>query len=137
VNGLEAITAERRRQIELGYDAGHDASHGLGQLMEAAAAVLDNEQDRWPWPDGWPDDRSVRESLVVAAALIVAAIDVVDATGVPCPSCGETAVPGFIPVVGGGTHRHPDFPGVEFARCPSCVDGRVTSGERAYNKEGT
>jgi len=96
MNGIELITAERRRQEELGHTASHDRQHKYGELAlagglyaQAAAEVIEYQtlgsipEVRvmpplfWPWnTEDWkptPDDPS--RQLVKAGALIAAAID--------------------------------------------------------------
>lgn len=60
---LDEVAAVREQQITKGYDAAHDDAHGAGHLVAIAGAYV---------------DRHDREGLVVAAALLVAAIEAVD-----------------------------------------------------------
>ncbi len=73
--GVTAIAAERGRQLDRGYTIEHDHEHhGIGLLEQAAQAILaDNEED-WPFDDGWKPGRHWRERMVVAGALIAAAV---------------------------------------------------------------
>lgn len=93
--GIEAIAAERRRQVEqIGWTAEHDDTHVNGEIALAAAAYArhagSGEDDRQVnsgfspedlWPQSWggwwrPKDR--RTDLVRAGALIAAEIDRLD-----------------------------------------------------------
>lgn len=101
MTGIELITAERKRQIEVeGWSSEHDDCHKTGELSAAAACYALMEFERrmekrllpgsprsrpsvvsvpelWPWDAEWwkptPDNR-IRE-LVKAGALIAAEID--------------------------------------------------------------
>lgn len=57
------IVLERSKQVARGYDAAHDHAHGPAHLVELAGQYVD------PWN---------RDALVKAAALLVAAIEVLD-----------------------------------------------------------
>lgn len=88
---VELIAYERRRQVELkGYAAGHDARHGVGELLNAGIsyairAELANDPHRipalppparWPWAAvEWKPREDAVENMVRAAALIAAEID--------------------------------------------------------------
>ena len=96
MTGIEAIAAERRRQIESeGWTPKHDDQYLEGELVQAAACYAGWAADamkpnlyrsawvtpnNWPWDDSWwkPGDGS-REacvrSLEKAGALIAAEID--------------------------------------------------------------
>lgn len=99
--GVEAIAAERRRQIEAeGWTTEHDDTHTRGEMAAAAgvyalAAASQNDyrfvligspvndclagaMELWPWEKSWfkPTDR--RRDLVKAGALIAAEIDRLD-----------------------------------------------------------
>lgn len=92
MSGVEAIAAERRRQVdEEGFTPEHDAGHDLRSLTAAARAYLTTGSDpnlrgsrstsdvrarrMWPWePEGFKPDYGLRD-LVKAGALIAAAID--------------------------------------------------------------
>jgi hypothetical protein len=100
LEGLALIAAERNRQISSeGYNARHDDSHKLGELVDAGQCyacvasaeirgssanewpveLFDGFHDSlldWPWDDKWwkPSDDPVR-NLVKAGALIAAEID--------------------------------------------------------------
>lgn len=89
-NGLELITAERKRQIvQEGWTASHDTQHAEGQLAMAAACyafdavalpTIDAKRfihDNWPWAQRWwkpTPDNNIRQ-LTKAGALIAAEID--------------------------------------------------------------
>jgi hypothetical protein len=87
--GLQRITEERRRQMDLWTD--HDAGHGKAELAKAAICYLDVASsqavvggagktylpaDEWPWDLKWwkPSDDPIR-NLTKAGALIAAEID--------------------------------------------------------------
>lgn len=100
------VLAERQRQIDVeGYDAKHDSDHTPEQFVWAAIAYAmlsmqhpDKNGDRslglnsggedirwteharllWPWPGG-PKPKGQRRDLIRAAALILAALDRMDA----------------------------------------------------------
>jgi len=74
-DGVGLIDAERRRQIEEGYDADHDAGHSVADLANAASAYCNCNPFLWPWSkDSWkPKDRL--RNLVRAGAFVAAAID--------------------------------------------------------------
>ncbi len=85
--GVEAIAAERRRQIEVeGWTHEHDDLHADGQLAEAAACYITPRMSiinpgfllRWPWNATWWKPKSRREDFVRAGALIAAEIDRLD-----------------------------------------------------------
>ena len=90
MSGIEAIAAERQRQIEVeGWDAAHDDAYTEFELAEAAACyALGVDQDHraegvpmnWPWDADWwkPSDPNRRKNLVRAGALIAAEIDRID-----------------------------------------------------------
>ena len=88
----QLVLNERARQISLGYNPAHDASHTLGELSRAALArliVADYRGTRVglcdfdllvqlvsPWDNGWPLLRQPRLTLLVeAAALLLAEIE--------------------------------------------------------------
>jgi hypothetical protein len=81
---ITLIRAERARQItDEGYTAEHDAHHIDGELARAAAAYALYgggaghvvRPGYWPWPDWRLTPGEVLDSLVKAAALIVAEMD--------------------------------------------------------------
>lgn len=104
--GIEAIAAERQRQIEKeGWTQGHDDEHTDESLALAAACYLapfvlridgtgvsfrqcrpetDTQPKElpvfWPasWDHGWWKPKSHREDLVRAGALVAAEIDRID-----------------------------------------------------------
>lgn len=87
MNAIEAIAAERQRQIEVeGWTPEHDDEHDDGALANAAACYavgddlrrFDGPDGIWPWKASWwkPADR--RRNLVKAGALIVAEIERLD-----------------------------------------------------------
>lgn len=98
MSGIEAIAAERKRQIEVeGWTPDHDDEHTDESLALVAALYaapfqlfsMEMDGDTWfqfedPWPTSWDEgydkrdhfDRRMR--LVVAGALIAAEIDRLD-----------------------------------------------------------
>lgn len=83
-SGVDAIAAERQRQIEKeGWTLEHDDEHNNDDLIQAAACYL-LEQMRfgalipWPWENGWFKPKDRRSDLVRAGALIAAEIDRLD-----------------------------------------------------------
>ena len=93
--GVEAIAAERKRQMEVeGWTPEHDDDeHGGEQLAAAASAyllhdlgvpVLDHgaipclNRRVWPWGFAWWKPKSYRKNLIRAGALIAAEIDRLD-----------------------------------------------------------
>lgn len=88
--GVNAIAAERQRQVEKGYTVEHDAEHGAADLIEAARAYIVQaegpEAERisgigpdfhWPWGDFTGEDCDPLTALARAGALIAAAYDTV------------------------------------------------------------
>ncbi|KXF89908.1 hypothetical protein AT574_14275 [Phaeobacter inhibens] len=87
--GIEAIAAERKRQIEAeGWTPEHDDRHVSAELAQAAAAYAlnccDNSDgpelrfmgaDIWPWSDFWKPSADPICDLTKAGALIAAEID--------------------------------------------------------------
>jgi hypothetical protein len=91
--GIEAIAAERRRQIEVeGWTPEHDDQNHDGDMSRAAAcyalsAAGYGSDDRimlrfWPWVTRWWTPKSRRVDLIRAGALIVAEIDRLDRAAV-------------------------------------------------------
>lgn len=95
MSGIEAIAAERRRQIEdEGWTAEHDDAHSLGEISGAAACyalsacrptaqTMKEEINStirviWPWDATWWKPKDRRSDLVRAGALIAAEIDRLD-----------------------------------------------------------
>lgn len=98
MSGIEAIAAERKRQIEAeGWDHAHDAEHSDGSLAVAAACyaltghALHIDDPRgggavvpfwsvslWPWDRKWWKPKDRRRDLVRAGALTAAEIDRLD-----------------------------------------------------------
>ena len=93
--GIEAIAAERQRQIEKeGWTPEHDDAHSAGERAGAAACYLMNGlsignmvlarnvrgmvKSLWPWSDHWWKPKDRRADLVRAGALIAAEIDRID-----------------------------------------------------------
>lgn len=89
----ERITREilqaRLRQIQKhGFGPEHDGRYKAGELPLAAATyvmVAARPQMRvhyrntlWPWPDHWLRHESERDSLIKAAAIIIAEIERID-----------------------------------------------------------
>jgi len=88
MNGIELITAERNRQINVeGWTAGHDSQHTEGELALAAIAYIMADKNDAPenfdaaaysyWPWSWKlwKPKSRIQNLVRAGALIAAEID--------------------------------------------------------------
>lgn len=90
--GLELVAEERQRQIEVeGFTPGHDAQYKRGELAGAAACyataaceqhngyVQTPDPSLWPWTrrEWKPDENDPLPNLVKAAALTVAAIDLI------------------------------------------------------------
>lgn len=79
MNGVDLITAERKRQIDAeGWTPEHDDEHVLGALAHAAAVYASDRVDIanvWPWPDEKPKIKDELSNLVRAGALIAAEID--------------------------------------------------------------
>lgn len=102
----DEVLAERQRQIDAeGYDASHDDDHSPEDIVRAgltyallslahpdhrgdvsiglnSGGVKINWKDHakllWPWVDG-PKPKNMRRDLVRAAALLIAAVDRMDA----------------------------------------------------------
>lgn len=82
MDGIELIQAERKRQIQLGWDAEHDIQHRMGELLGAALCYATPTAHRGLilrayWPQDWdysPSEDRMRE-LVKAGALIAAELD--------------------------------------------------------------
>lgn len=91
---IEAVRAERRRQIESeGWSPEHDDGHVNNELSRAAACyleyylsgpdamVMDPDDDcpaDWPWDPKWWKPKDPRRDLVRAAALLIAEIERLD-----------------------------------------------------------
>lgn len=88
---LSAIEAERLRQVVKGYDAAHDDGHCQSEIAHASACyalmgtgvnlkewMIDVVERLWPWSGAKPMPESQRETLIVAAALLVAEIERLD-----------------------------------------------------------
>jgi hypothetical protein len=85
MSAIEAIAAERQRQIEVeGWTPEHDDEHDDGQLAKAASCYAlppdyANRNFDWPWAmEWWKPSEDRRRELVKAAALIVAEIERLD-----------------------------------------------------------
>lgn len=83
--GIQAIIAERHRQIEVeGWTPGHDDSHGATVLENAAFSYRDAAgetsplPDQWPWEATWWKPKSRMRNLERAGALYLAAADVAE-----------------------------------------------------------
>lgn len=92
--GVDAIAAERRRQIEVeGWTAEHDDKHDQCELSLAGAVyalsgsadsdLRNNDRmsairELWPFQSHWFKGTGGREDLVKAGALIAAEIDRLD-----------------------------------------------------------
>jgi len=90
VTGIEVISAERQRQIEVeGFDAAHDDTHVNGEIADFACcyarAAVYNILGLYapkvplfqacPWPDGFKPSEDPIRNLAKAGALIAAEID--------------------------------------------------------------
>ncbi len=90
MNALEMIHVERARQIQKGYDAAHDDSHGNGEILSAVAELIDDVREaRGNWGmEKWIDDLQAhvavkygddyKRRLVIAAAMLAAEIERID-----------------------------------------------------------
>lgn len=93
MSGIEAIAAERQRQIdEEGWTPAHDDRHGAGEMASAAACYAAYRGDTspqelmgadvigilWPFEAAWWKPKDRRRDLVRAGALIAAEIDRLD-----------------------------------------------------------
>jgi hypothetical protein len=95
--GMKDVIRERQRQIaQLGWTPEHDDAHKDGELELAAAcyALAKSKQGTshiWPWAWKWWKPREVRENLVRAAALLLAAIERIDrkAAGPKWKTCAK------------------------------------------------
>ena len=84
--GIDAIAAERRRQIdEEGFTPESDAMYAYGQIGYAASCYaryaglrMHHPPKEWPWFSTRWKPKSRREDLVRAGALIAAEIDRLD-----------------------------------------------------------
>lgn len=89
-SGIELITEERRRQIDVeGWTPEHDAEHAAGELGDAAmcyigttlnefteySSELSKAPYAWPWAEAWWKPSDPVRNLVKAGALIAAEID--------------------------------------------------------------
>ncbi len=80
------VFAERMRQVsDEGHSFAEDDRNGHDGLRNAAAAYLiaaphdtKRRPECWPWPPRWYKPKSVRENMVRAGALVLAAIEVYD-----------------------------------------------------------
>lgn len=92
---IAEVLAERRRQIDIErFTAAHDDGHANDELALAAICYADpdpfrcpvpkggQEKDykprRWPWHVDWWKPKDRRRDLVRAAALLIAAIELLD-----------------------------------------------------------
>ena len=90
--GLDALGERARQRRMEGYDDAHDDAHDDFDLTSAAIAYLNSARLRgttghgytdtpppdWPWDANDWKPKSVRQQLVVAAALIIAEIEKID-----------------------------------------------------------
>lgn len=98
MNGIEAFTAERRRQTdELGHTAAHDDGYQSGELMSAAIAyanyalaqvmlpddpVSSEPPPEWPWDASeWHPSLLAKRNIRKAGALLAAEFDRLDRAG--------------------------------------------------------
>jgi hypothetical protein len=91
-SGVDAIAAERQRQVEAeGWTPEHDDTHTNGAMAAAAAAYAFSAFTSttyrayaaepigfWPWDEEWWKPKDPRSDLVRAGALIAAEIDRID-----------------------------------------------------------
>lgn len=71
---MQAVIAERYRQIEVeGYDTAHDDGHHSYDLASGGAAYLLDNENYWPWGDGFKRDHPKRRKYVIGAAMALAA----------------------------------------------------------------
>lgn len=74
---IALIEAERKKQIELGFDAQHDDTHSDGSLIGAAVAYavssfnLDLANNLWPY-EGEINYHPPQDGIVKAIAVLVA-----------------------------------------------------------------
>lgn len=69
---LDDVERERASQIGRGYTEDHDDQHGTGALLALVPHYTK------PDGDSWPEYRWSRERLIMAAALLVAAVETMD-----------------------------------------------------------
>lgn len=92
MDALEAIRAERQRQIEAeGWTPEHDAEHEPGHLLRAGVIYLWHGTDKaapmdkdgaplgWPWEPQWWKPKDRRRNLIRAGALMLAEKDAIKA----------------------------------------------------------
>lgn len=107
--GIDAIAAERRRQIEVeGWTAEHDDEHDQCELSLAGAVYalsgsadsgLRNKdrmsaiRELWPFQSHWFKATGGREDLVKAGALIAAEIDRLDRASARWPNDSKSDAP--------------------------------------------
>lgn len=96
-DGVAAIAAERRRQVEAeGWTVEHDDTHANGEMAAAAVcyaftAVRSPHYIHgiiWPWSGEWWKPGDKRRNLVKAGALIAAEIDRLDRAAQSAPVKG-------------------------------------------------
>lgn len=84
--GVEAIAAERRRQVTVeGWSPEHDDAHDEGDLLAAAICYAEDAfwgprgdpkpRDGWPWDAKWWKPKGKLRNLARAGALIAAEFD--------------------------------------------------------------
>lgn len=66
------IVEERLRQIIIGHKPSGDLGYIDGELRKAAAALALHDEELWPWDTDTYKGNSSDESLIKAAALIIA-----------------------------------------------------------------
>lgn len=67
---LDEVWGERRKQGEKGYTYAHDDVHGLGHLISEAVVRVADLSGK--------EDAEIRRRLVQSAAILVAAVDLID-----------------------------------------------------------
>lgn len=94
--GIEAIAAERKRQIEAeGWTPDHDDTHRDGEMLRAGVIYLHHGTDRaaplredgapmgWPWDADWWKPKDRRRNLERAGALFQADMERRERAGLP------------------------------------------------------
>ena len=81
MNGIDKIAKERKEQIEKhGYTVENDLRYVKGQLLMAATAIIQVDDEHWPtdWDKGQYEKIMAKprtDQLAIAGALVAAEID--------------------------------------------------------------